>query len=137
MAVTVPQAPFVVLDEEYTIVEVGPSAEGGFGPLAGQNLWACFPGSESLFRPYYEKAWRTGEPEEFVQFYSGYVTRVHAEPQGDRLKVSWKELHTIDALTVTTLSESIARTIELIEHEQADVLRQDVRASLRLIEGEA
>ena len=45
------------------------------------------------------------------------------------------ELHTIDALTVTTLSESLARTIELIDDEQADVLRQEFRASLRLIEG--
>jgi hypothetical protein len=137
VAVTVLQAPFVVLDAEYTIVEVGPSAEGGFGPLAGQNLWECFPGSERLFRPYYEKAMRTGEPAEFVQFYSGYVTGVRAEPQADRLKVSWKELHTIDALTLGTLQESLARTIELIDREQADALRSATRASLRLIEGQA
>ena len=136
MAVTVQQAPFVVLDESYTIVEVGPSAEGGFGPLAGQNVWECFPGSESLFRPYYDKARRTGEPEDFVQFYSGYVTRVRAEPRGELLKVEWKELHTIDALTVDTLAASLARTIELIDDEQADTLRRDTRASLRLIEGE-
>ena len=137
MAVTVLQAPFVVLDEEYTIVEVGPSAEGGFGPLAGQNLWACFPGSESLFRPYYDRARRTGEPEQFVQFYRGNVTRVRAELEGDRLKVSWKELHTIDALTLSTLADSLARTIELVDDEQADVLRQQVRASLRLVKGDA
>ena len=80
MAVTVEQEPFVVLDHQYRIVEVGPSAEGGSGPLAGLNLWDCFPGSEGLFRPYYERAWRTGEADEFVQFYSGRIARIRVDP---------------------------------------------------------
>lgn len=135
MAVTVQQSPSVVLDTEYRIVEVAQSAEGGFGPLAGQNLWECFPGSESLFRPYYDKAWRTGQPEEFVQYYNGYVVRVRAERRGDRLAVSWERVHTLDPLTLDTLERSLARTIELVDGEQAEALRTATRASLRLIAG--
>ena len=137
MAVTVMPSPFIVLDEEYTIVEVGPSAEGAFGPLAGQNLWECFPGSECLFRPYYEKARRSGQPEEFVQFYNGHVARIRAEPQGDLLALYWEQLHVIDALTLDALGASIARTIELLDHEQAVALRQETRSSLRVIKGGA
>jgi hypothetical protein len=135
VAVTVTKEPFVVLDEEYRIVEVGPAAEGGFGPLAGENLWECFPGSESLFRPYYDRARRTGAPEEFVQFYNGYVARVRAEPQGDLLAVFWQELHVVDAQTLDTLDASLTRTIELVDDQQAEVLKQATRASLRLIKG--
>lgn len=137
MAVTVMQEPSVVLDEDYTIVEVGPSAEGGFGPLAGRNLWECFPGSESLFRPYYDKARRTGEAEEFVQFYNGFVARIRAEPRGSLLALFWEQLHVIDALTLDTLETSIARTIELVDGEHADALQQETRGSLRLIRGGA
>jgi hypothetical protein len=139
VAVTVTQAPSVVLDEEYRIVEVGPSAEGGFGPLAGQVLWECFPGSEPLFRPYYERARRSGEVEEFVQFYDGHVVRVRAEPEphGDRLAVSWRDLHVLDALTLEQLQTSIARTIELIDDESSASLREQTRRSLRLIQGGA
>lgn len=137
MAVAVHQLPSVVLDADYRIVEVGPTAEGAFGPLAGKNLWACFPGSECLFRPYYDRARRTGEAEEFVQFYNGYVMRVRAEPRGDDLAVSWKALHVIDGLTLTSLQDSIARTIALVDDEQAEVLKQQTRGSLRLIAGGA
>lgn len=135
MAVTVEQAPSIVLDEHYRIVEVDPSAEGGFGPLAGQILWECFPGSECLFRPYYERARRTGEPEEFVQFYGGYVTRVRAEPRGDLLRVLWQELHVIDAQTLDTLERSLTRTIELLGDEEADALAESARKSLTVIRG--
>ncbi|HUG65525.1 MAG TPA: hypothetical protein VMK83_09935 [Gaiellaceae bacterium] len=137
MAVTVQQSPSVVLDADYRIVEVGPSAEGGFGPLAGKNLWECFPGSESLFRPYYDKARRTGAVEEFVQFYNGYVTRVRAEPRGDDLAVWWDKLHVIDGLTLTSLEDSIARTIAVIDDEHSSALRLQARGSLRLIAGGA
>ncbi len=135
MAVTVALEPAIVLDEEYRIVEVGESAAGGFGPLAGQNLWECFPGSERLFRPYYDRARRSGQPEEFVQYYNGHVARIRAVPRGDRLAVWWDEVHVIDALTVDELLRSIARTIELLEDEQAGVRKRDARASLRLISG--
>ena len=33
MAVAVEQAPYIVLDDDYRIVEVGPAAEAAFGPL--------------------------------------------------------------------------------------------------------
>jgi hypothetical protein len=137
VAVTVEQETFVVLDPHYRIVEVGPSAEGGFGPLVGRNLWECFPGSEALFRPYYEKARRTREPEEFVQFYDGRVVRIQAVPRGEQLAVSWGVIHVIDALTVEDLQTSIQRTIELVDNEQAEMFRRDTRGSFRLIEGGA
>lgn len=135
MAVTVRQVPAIVLDEDYRIVEVGPSAEGGLGPLAGQNLWESFPGSECLFRPYYDRARASGEQVEFVQFYGGHVARVLAVPRGQLLDVSWQELHVIDALTVERLEASIARMIELIDDTQAETFRDVTRGSLRLIEG--
>ena len=137
MAVTVTNEPTIVLDEHYRIVEVGPSAEGGFGPLAGQVLWECFPGSEPLFRPYYDRARESGEPEEFIQFYDGSVLHLRAEPRGERLAVHWVVLHAIDALTVGELEKSIARTIELVDAQQAAVFRRDTRAALRLIAGGA
>ena len=60
------------------IVEVGPGAENQFRPLLGSVIWDCFPGSEPVFKPYYDAARRSGEPVEFVQFHDGNVARIHA-----------------------------------------------------------
>lgn len=133
MAVTVQQAPFVVLDEEYRIVEVGPFAAAGLGPLAGQILWECFPGSERLFRPYYEQARGTGKPVEFVQYYNGHVVELHVEPRGVLLDVYWRGLHVIDALTLDRLERSITRMIELLDGTQVETFGARARGSLRLI----
>jgi len=135
VAVAVEQAPLIVVDEEFRIVDVGPGAEARFGPLLGRILWECFTGSEHLFRPYYERAWRTGRPEEFVQFYNGFVTRVRAARRGDLLALWWHRLHVIDVLTLDDLGASIERTLELLDDEEAEILRQGARASLRLLSG--
>src|SRR4026208_325696 len=67
VAVTVGQGtPFVVLDDMDRIVEVGTSAQSQFGPLVGTVIWESFPGSEPLFKPYYDKARQMREPVEFV-----------------------------------------------------------------------
>ena len=92
MAVTVQgQTPAVVLDDGDRNVEVGPAAESQFGPLVGEVLWDCYPGSEPLFKPYYDTARRTGEPVEFVQFFDGNVSRVHAVPAQDRIELHWED----------------------------------------------
>ena len=135
MAVTVAQAPFVLLDEDYRIVGVGSAAAAGFGPLAGRLLWECFPGSESLFKPHYERARRTGEPVEFVQFYEGTVARIRAVPTGDQLELYWERLHHLDTLTLDGLRSSIAEAIGLLDDREADMLRREMRGVLHVIEG--
>lgn len=136
VAVTVRQEPLVVLDEGDRIVGVGPHAEGQFGPLLGASLWDCFPGSEPLFKPYYDAARRSGEPVEFVQFYDGNVARVRAAPAGEgRLELEWEQLARLDTLTLDSLSETLDAALELLGDETAGSRAQTVRSTLRVIEG--
>jgi len=136
VAVAVLRTPYLVLDEAYRIVEVGPAAAGQFGPLLGQHLWDCFPDSEPLFRPHYDKARRTGEPVEFVQFYKGHVARIRAVPAGSRIELFWERIMRLDTLTLdrlaTSLSDAIAR---LTDREAALDDRSAPRGPLRVIAG--
>ena len=135
MAVTVVEVPSVVLDEDYRIVEVGPAAQAGFGPLLGQNVFDCFPGSRSLFRPYYEKARRTGRVVEFAQYYDGYVTHVTVIPAGPRLTVHWETLCILDVLTHDGLRSSLTEAIAALEERETKIRREQTRDSLRVVEG--
>jgi hypothetical protein len=138
VAVTVTQEPpFVVLDEGDRIVGVGPHAESQFGPLVGASLWDSFPGSEPLFKPYYDSARRSGEPVEFVQFYDGNVARVRAVPVGyGRLELEWEQLARLDTLTLDSLSETLDDALELLGGDATRRRRQTVRrAALHVIEG--
>jgi len=137
VAVTVEQdAPFVVLDEGDRIVGVGPHAESQFGPLVGTSLWECFPGSEALFKPYYDAARRSGEPLEFVQFYDGNVARVRAVPREDgQLELHWAHLARLDTLTLSSLADTLEESLELLEAQGWDGQRETVRRALRVIEG--
>ena len=136
MAVTVEQVPpNLVLDEGYRIVEVGPAAEAGFGPLVGRNLWECFPGAQPLYRPYYERARQTGKPVEFVQFYNGHVGRIRAVPSGGRLALFWEVLCRLDTLTLDGLRASLGEAIAALEECQDQLRREQVRDSLRVIDG--
>jgi hypothetical protein len=132
VAVTVMQEPpFVVLDEADRIVGVGPHAESQFGPLVGASLWDCFPGSESLFKPYYDSARRSGEPVEFVQFYDGNVARIRAVPADEgRLELQWEQLARLDTLTLDSLSETLEQALGLLDEADAGT-----RRVLRVIEG--
>lgn len=132
MAVTETGSPFVVLADDYRIVEVGPAAEAGLGPFAGRLLWECFPGSEPLFKPYYDEARESGEPVEFVQFYEGAVARIRAVPTGDRLELYWELLLRLDTLTLDGLRSSLAEAVDLLDDREANMLR---RERLRVIEG--
>ena len=136
MAVTVREhTPFVVLDEGDHIVEVGEHAESQLGPLVGARVWDTFPGSEPLFRPYYDAARRTCEPVEFVQFYDGNVSRVRAVPLGDgRIGLEWRQLARLDTLTLGSLAETLDRSLEALAVE-ARGTSSGVRQDLRVIEG--
>ena len=139
MAVTVErQTPFVVLDEGDTIVGVGSAAASQFGPLVGSVMWDCFPGSEPLFKPYYDTARRTGETVEFVQFYDGTVARIRAVPRdGGLLELSWELLAQLDTLTLGSLVETLGESLELLDDATAEFQRDAVRRALRVIEGGA
>ena len=138
MAVTVTQAPFVVLDEGDRIVGVGCDAESQFGPLVGRLLWDCFPGAKPLFKPYYDAARRSGERVEFVQFYDGSVARVCAEPRdGGLLELSWELLTRLDTLTLGGLVNSLDESLSLLDAAHMNGDRDELRRSLRVIEGGA
>jgi hypothetical protein len=128
VAVAASHSPFLVLDERDVIVEVGPAARAQFEPLLGRCVWESFPGSRELFRPHYERARRTGQPVEFVQFFAGHVARVRAVPVGGRLELSWQTLAVLDLLTLEGLRASLDAALDALE-------RRRRRDSLRIVEG--
>lgn len=135
MAVAVDGIPYLVLDEEYRIVEVGPAAQAGFAPLAGQNVLDCFPGSRPLFLPYYEEARRRRKVVEFAQFYDGYIMRVRAAPEGPRLTVSWETLGMLDVLTLDGLRMSLQAALQAVTDSEETLRRESVRSSLQVVGG--
>jgi hypothetical protein len=137
VAVTVEQhAPFVVLDDSDRIVEVGREVGSQFGPLVGEIMWDCFPGSEPLFKPYYDRARTSGEPVEFVQFYGGNVARIRAVPHGDgRLDLFWEALARLDTLTLGGLVDSLERSLALLDVRSAALERRLARKAFQVIEG--
>ena len=135
MAVAVLRKPYLVLDEDYRIVEVGPAAAGQFGPLVGLDLWACFPDSEPLYRPHYDKARRTGEPVEFVQFYKGTVARIRAVPAGCRIELFWEHIMRLDTLTLDRLATSLSDAIARLTHREAELGDSGPCGTLRVIAG--
>ena len=138
MAVTVPKSAFVVLDEGDRIVGVGPGAESQFGPLVGSLLWECFPGSEPLFKPYYNAARRSGAELEFVQFYDGNVARIHAVPQSNgHLDLYWELLTHLDTMTLSGLVQTLDESLEVLDEEHVSARRSALRQNLRLLEGGA
>lgn len=136
MAVTVQrQTPAVVLDEGDRIVGVGSAAEGQFGPLLGAVVWECFPGSEPLFKPYYDDARRTGRPVEFVQFYDGNVARVTAVPTASgHVELGWELLMHLDTTTLESFRTTLQQALELLEAGSPEPSRES-RHGLRVLEG--
>ena len=135
MAVTVEGTPQFVVDEEYRIVEFAPAVAPAFRPRRGRSLWDTFPESRPLFEPYYEVAWTTGEPVEFLQFYAGLLLRVRAVPAGPRLLLFGESLQHIDTLTLDGLRASLAETIALIDELSGSTRHERLRDSFRLVEG--
>ena len=135
MAVTVPQAPYIVFDEEDRIVEVSELAVPVFGSFLGQNLWDCFPDSRPLYEPHYAKARRTGEPVEFAQYYNGRVMLVEAVPSGTHVTLWYEVLAILDVLTIEGLRESFDSALAKLSAAEENIRREQVRASLRLVGG--
>jgi hypothetical protein len=99
-------------------------------------MWDCFPGSEPLFKPYYDAARRSGEPVEFVQFYDGNVSRIRAVPTADgRLELEWELLVRLDTLTLGSLAQTLEESLELLDGYGSGDQRDIVRRALRVIEG--
>ena len=109
---------YLVLDEDYAILEVAPSVESAFGDSLGQNVWELFPGSHAIFSSYLEEAHRTGEPVEFVQFFRGRVVRIEAAPQDRGLHVSWEVLGTVDVSTLESMRESLGDIVSVLTEQE-------------------
>ena len=133
MAVTVEQGQYLVLDEGFRIVEVGPAARATFGPVLGEIAFEAFPDSEPLFRPHYERAARTGRAVEFATFYNGRVLHLHVTPVGARLVVSWEELVRLDVLTLEGLFESLDTALEAIGTSLTEIDATGRRTRLRVV----
>ena len=100
-------------------------------------MWDCFPGSEQVFKPYYDEARRTREPVEFVQFHDGNIARVRAVPRtDDRLELYWEVIIRLDTLTLDALIETLDRALALLD-QMPSAYRDGVRKALHLIEGGA
>lgn len=137
VAVTVQDLPSVVLDEGDRIVECNSAAQPWFAHNLGRSVYACFPGAARLFRPYYEKARRTGRTVEFAQYFDGYVTHVHVAPCSTTLEVTWKTLAILDTATAARLLASLDVAIERLDDEIRALDRDRARRSLRVVEGGA
>jgi hypothetical protein len=128
VAVTVEESPSVVLDAEYRVVGMNAAARPWFEEHVGRVVFDCFPGSDGLFRPYYEEARATGSPVEFAQFYGGYLTHVVATPDGPDLVVEWTTIALIDTWTLDGLRASLDDAL-------ATLADRERRTSLRVVEG--
>jgi len=138
VAVTVEKQLFLVLDDEYRIVEVGPPAEATFGPLLGRNVFECFADAASLFRPYYDHARATGDIVEFAQYYDGYAMSIAVQPLEDgQLGLSWEVLGTLDTMTLDGLRLSLAGILAKLEAHEKRTRLEHRRKSLQVIEGGA
>jgi hypothetical protein len=124
----------MVLDEDDQIVEVGRTAEDNFMLLRGKALWEVYPGAEPFFKPYYDKARRTGEPVEFVQFYQGYFTSILAVPEGSSLFLYWEVLCHLDTLTLERVWTSLHEAMAIIEQCEDRVGRERMRGLLSLVD---
>jgi len=135
VAVTVEQVPYVVLDESYRVVEMNSAAAPWFAQHLGRVVFDCFPGSQSLFRPYYEEARRTSSAVRFAQFYDAYVTHVTATPNGTQLTVSFETLGILDTWTLDGLRSSLDTALARLDEAEQEFERNRVRRSLKLVGG--
>jgi hypothetical protein len=135
VAVAVEAVTYVVLDEEYRIVEVSSAAKAGVGPLCGRNILDCFPGSRPLFLPYLKEAQRTGRVVKFAQYFDGYVAEVKVVPAGSTLTVTWERLCILDVLTLDGLRASLHSVLDTLRAREDALHREVVRGSLSVVEG--
>jgi hypothetical protein len=137
VAVTVEESPSVVLDEQFRVVEVNRAGAPWFAQHIGRVVFDCFPGSQRLFRPYYEEARRSGREVAFAQFFDGYVTHVTVIPDGARLTVIWETLSIIDTWTLDGLRSSLDTALAKLDELSNELERDRVRRSLQLVRASA
>jgi hypothetical protein len=135
VAVTVTQEPYIVLDEDFSIVEVSELAMPVVGSFLGRNVWTCFPGSRGLYEAHCATARRTGAPVEFAQYYDGRVVRVKAVPRGARVTLFYEVVERLDVLTLEGLRASLDSALKKLGEAEEALWREHVRASLRLVAG--
>lgn len=127
--------PYVVLDDDDCVLEVGAHAPAIFETLLGRRVHEGFPGTEALYGPHFERARRTGAGVEFAQYSDGHVTVVKAVPAGRRLIVSWELIGFVDVMTIEGLRSSLAALESALAEPEESVRRDRVRGSLSVIAG--
>jgi len=127
--------PSAVLDEDDRLVEVGPHAPAILKSLLGKRAQDIFPETEALYRPYYERARRTGAVVEFAQYSNGHVSLIKIVPARRRLTVSWELIGFIDVMTLEGLQASLAAALDALVQTEALVRRNRVRGFLRVVAG--
>jgi hypothetical protein len=135
VAVAVDEPSVVVLDHRYQVVEGELAAQASFSLRFGASSSEGVPSPGPLFAPYYERAKRTGESVEFVQFVDGRVVQVTVVPDEGRFVVSWRTLCILDVLTLDGLRTSLEEIVETLGSAEEELRRDAARSSLRVIEG--
>jgi len=131
-----PEPPYVILDEDDRVLEVGPRAPAIFESLRGRRVHEGFPETEALYGPHYERARRTGDAVEFAQYSNGHVTLIKAVPvERRRLIVSWELIGFVDVMTLEALQASLAAALGVLTEKEEAVRRERVRSSLSVIAG--
>jgi len=135
VAVAVEAAPYVVLDDEYRVVETSWAADAGVGPNRGESLFDHFAGSRPLFLPYLEEARHAGRVVTFAQYFDGYVAEVRIVPGSSTLTVVWEQLCILDVMTMDGLHASLRRALDVLRAREDALHREVVRNRLRVVEG--
>jgi PAS domain-containing protein len=135
VAVAVPEALVLVLDEDYRAVEMSPAFRAGCGLTPGDLVLDGLPISRSRFVKYCEHARRTGEAVDLVEFGGGRVLHVRVVPNDERIHTSWETLGIIDTLTMEGLRTSLRSIAETLAGTEDTLGRERLRRSLRLVGG--
>ena len=72
-----------------------------------------------------------------AQYYGGYLTRVKAVPTESKITVYWQTLCILDTRSLDRLRTSLTEAIAALDEWKAELERERVRSSLRVIEGHA
>ena len=126
---------WIVLDEDDRVVGASESAQQDFAPLMGESLWESFPNARAVFGPYCERARRTGEIVELVEFFEGTLKRVRYAPQGSQVIAIWENLASVDVSSVEALRTSLAEIELALAESQGEATAQP--PPLRVLEGGA
>ena len=128
--------PYVILDEDDRVVEVGSRAPAIFESLRGRRVHEGFPETEALYGPHFERARRTGGVVELAQFSNGHLTFLRAVPgERRRVTVSWELIGFVDVMTLEALQASLAAALRVLTEKEEAVRRERVRSSFSVIAG--